>query len=321
MRRLHGIAIALVCAVLLPLSNFESAPSQPFDLKKCRQELEIMRGILKTTLGFASKELITVKRETRPGKVDVYFRGSEFSNIGAFYLAGQGAVFTIPASGLRDRFGKMPTAFAFANGNFNFEFDFSEKNELLNELRAQIDQLNEQLHDGYFGLRGAVAPALAVPPAPPASGAPAAPVVAGKPPQAPSPAQAPNPRNDKETQERMAAKEKELRLKLSELQEKVKKKGEEQEARAAKFREGLEQLKVFLVEALANHGDSLTIVKPNEYVNLIISEDSGRWIGLGEDGERVQREILSVQKSVITDYKAGKLTMDAFKQKVMDYMN
>ncbi len=315
MRKVHGIAVAFVCAVLLPLNSFESAPSQPFDLKKCRQELEIMKGILKTTLGFASKELVSVKRETRPGKVDVFLRGIEFSNIGAFYLAGQGAVFTIPASGLRDRFGKMPAAFAFADGNFKFDFDFSDQSELLNTLRAQIDSLNEQLHNGFFGLRGPdVVAALAVPPAPPA------PSAAGPGP-VPSPPQAPNPNNDKESKERMAAKEKELRLKLSELQEKVKKRGEEEEARAEKFREGLEQLKVFLVEALANHGDSLTVVKPNEYLNLIITEDNGRWLGLGDDGERVQREILSVQKSVVTDYKAGKLTMDAFKQKVMDYMN
>ena len=30
---------------------------QPFDLRKCQQELEIMKGILRTTLGFASQEL------------------------------------------------------------------------------------------------------------------------------------------------------------------------------------------------------------------------------------------------------------------------
>ena len=48
----------------------------------------------------------------------------------------------------------------------------------------------------------------------------------------------------------------------------MKQRGAEEEARQAKFRESLSQLKVFLMEAMANHGDSLTVVKPGEYVNL-----------------------------------------------------
>jgi hypothetical protein len=309
MRKSHLIIVLLVCLVLLPLHSFESAPSQPFDLKKCRQELEIMKGILRTTLGFASKELIGASARESRAKEFVFFRGNDFSSIGAFYLAGQGAVFTIPASGIREsfKFGRIPRA---AYTNFNFDFDSFD------DLREQIEILNEQLRDG-FGLRGpdAITPeavAAFVPPVPPVPAAPSPrPEAAPKPPQA--------PRTEKETQENMSAKEKELRSKLSELQEKVKKKGEEEEARAAKFRESLQQLKVFLVEALANHADSLTTVKPNEYVNLVITDENGRW--LGDNGERAQREVLSVQKSVITDYKAGKLTLDAFKQKVMDYMN
>jgi hypothetical protein len=36
---------------------------------------------------------------------------------------------------------------------------------------------------------------------------------------------------------------------------------------------------------------------------------------------RGQREIISVQKSTITDYKAGRLTLDGFKAKVLVYSN
>jgi len=78
--------------------------------------------------------------------------------------------------------------------------------------------------------------------------------------------------------------------------------------------------KVFLMEAMANHGDSLTVVKPGEYVNLVIIDGGTHWFG-DDSGDRAQREILSVQKSVITDYKTGKLTLDAFKQKVLNYAN
>jgi hypothetical protein len=100
----------------------------------------------------------------------------------------------------------------------------------------------------------------------------------------------------------------------------VKQRGEEEEARQAKFRESLSQLKIFLMEAMANHGDSLTVVKPGEYVNLVIVDDGNRWF-VDDSGDRAQREILSVQKSIITDYKTGKLSLDAFKQKVLNYVN
>jgi hypothetical protein len=145
-----------------------------------------------------------------------------------------------------------------------------------------------------------------VPPAPASSPVAAAP--APKPPQA------------KDVPEAAAAREKQLRLKLAELQDKVKQRGEEEEARQAKFRESLSQLKTFLMEAIANHGDSLTVVKPGEYVNLVIVDETNRWFG-DDSSDRAQREILSVQKSVITDYKAGKLSLDAFKQKVLNYVN
>ena len=76
------------------------------------------------------------------------------------------------------------------------------------------------------------------------------------------------------------------------------------------------------MEAMANHGDSLTVVKPGEYVNVVIIDEGSRWFALADDsGDRAQREILSVQKSVITDYKTGKLSMEAFKQKVLNYVN
>jgi hypothetical protein len=301
--------------MLWSLNSFQGAQVQPFDLRKCQQELEIMKGILRTTLGFASQELAaglkSEKVETRvAAKRFTFGRTGEF-NIGAFYLAGQGAVFTIPTSGVREmmraREGNLGFAFASANMKemgLNREWMEQQLGNQINELNAQIEQ--------NFGFEG-VAAALAATPEPPSPPVPPAPAVV---PVAPTPA----PRPAQASPEAAAAREKQLKQKLAELQDRVKQRGEEDEARQAKFREGLSQLKVFLVEAMANHGDSLTVVKPNEYVNLVIVDEGNRWFG-DESGDRGQREILSVQKSVITDYKTGKLTLEAFKQKVLNYAN
>lgn len=312
MKRNHLVIVAVVCLMLWSLSS-QSAQVQPFDLKKCQQELEIMKGILRTTLGFASQELAaglkSDKMATHPAaKRFVFGRSGEF-NIGAFYLAGQGAVFTIPTSGVRDmmRAKQGNGVFAFASADLK---EMGLNGEWMEELGNQLNELHAELKND-FGFDGVAA--LAAVPEPPSP--PVPPAVSPA-----TPAPAPRPPRAKDQPEAAAAREKQLRQKLSELQDRVKQRGEEEEARQAKFRESLSQLKVFLMEAMANHGDSLTIVKPGEYVNLVIVDEGNRWFG-DDSGDRGQREILSVQKSVITDYKTGKLSLDAFKQKVSNYVN
>jgi len=119
------------------------------------------------------------------------------------------------------------------------------------------------------------------------------------------------------------AKTEEVRKKLADAQEQVKKRREEAEKQDQKLQELVIQLKGYLIEALASYGDSLTAVKPNEYINLVITTDSdgyGFLIGSTDPVEsRPRKEIISVQKSVITDYKAGRITLDGFKQKVLQY--
>ena len=97
----------------------------------------------------------------------------------------------------------------------------------------------------------------------------------------------------------------------------MKKSREEAAASQQKLLENLKEIRVYLVEALANYGDALTQVKSNEYINLILSTntfddtDSGRM--------KTRHDIISAQKSWITDYKAGRITLDNFKQKVLQY--
>jgi hypothetical protein len=119
---------------------------------------------------------------------------------------------------------------------------------------------------------------------------------------------------------------------LREYQDKVKERRKASELREKAYQELLTQAKMHLIEAIANHGDSLTHVKPEEYINLVLT--SGRGGGamlIGElygdtveyasAGSRTGREIISVQKSYITDYKAGRLTLEGFKQKVLQYFD
>ena len=91
---------------------------------------------------------------------------------------------------------------------------------------------------------------------------------------------------------------------------------EEAAANQEKFIESLTGIRVFLTEALANYGDSLTQVKPGEYINLVLDTDSydsnfGRM--------KTRHDVISAQKSWITDYKAGRISLENFKQKVLQY--
>ena len=100
--------------------------------------------------------------------------------------------------------------------------------------------------------------------------------------------------------------------KVEGVQARIKKSQEEAEASREKFLESLKEIRTPLIEALANYGDSLTTVKPGEYINFVLMTDS-----LGRT--KTRHDIISSQKSWITDYKAGRLTLENFKQKVLQY--
>ena len=99
----------------------------------------------------------------------------------------------------------------------------------------------------------------------------------------------------------------------------MKKSRQETEADNQKLLENLKKVRVDLIETLANYGDSLTTVKPNEYISLIlVTETPDSTLGrLG--GAKERHDVISAQRSWITDYKAGRLSLDGFKQKVLQY--
>jgi chaperonin cofactor prefoldin len=326
--------VCLVFGVSLLLLCWKTAPgsqAQLFDSKKSQQELEVMKGILRTTLDFATKELQGANDEDKHVRFD--FGG--FSNISAFYLYGQGAVFSIPTSILRHSFdfrweklqgsldGLQGSVAALAGppdlhidlGNLNaqVEEEVERAQEEVERAREEVERAQEEMNRAREREHEVNASSAAPPPAPAAPAAPQAPR-APAPPASPKRARAATPRAELTPEKR-----EQLRKRLADAQEKVKKRQEELERSQARFREQLAEMKVYLIEALANHGDSLSVVRPNEYLNLIIGEDRGE--GFFSNGSRGQREVISVQKSVITDYKAGRINLDAFKQKVLDYNN
>ena len=112
-----------------------------------------------------------------------------------------------------------------------------------------------------------------------------------------------------------------MKKRLFEAQEKVRQRREEMEAERKKLMEYLGVIKGYLVEAIANYGDSMTTVKNGEYINLIIDVDrfgGGRFLEMG-DSNQPTYQIITVPRSLITDYKAGKLTLETFKQRVQEY--
>jgi hypothetical protein len=296
--------------------NAQSGSSAPFDLKKSQQELEIMSGILNTTIGFVADE----SRST--GSARRFSRNWWSSNVSAFYLYGQGAVFLIPVSSLR------PNRMLGSLNEMKAWQSYESLEGKMDEMRAALQANNEALDSALQaqkeaeeaakaaglgqgvagGVSGGVVGGVVVPvPAPPAA-----------PPPPPEPPKTPFATTIPRVGQAHAGQQ-EIKKRLAEAQEAVKKRQEEYEKQREKLMEAVSQVKVHLIEALANYGDSLTIVKPDEYISLILSGDDSGLVFAGLDESKSVREIISVQKSVITDYKAGRLSLDAFKQKVLQY--
>jgi hypothetical protein len=246
--------------IILGLGAFSWAQGtkEPFDVKKSQEELEIMRGILGTTLSFVQD-----KSQSQPS---VW----RYSNLSAFYLAGQGAVFMIPTSAFR----AIGPVISWG-------------------IEQQMSDAADQIAKASMVLQQLYAPAAASPQAPPSPSSP--------------PAPPPAPQVNRE----------ELRRKAEESLAKAKKTREELEARREKSLQSLAEIKPYLIEALANYGDSLTTVKPGEFISLVLTTDD--FDGLG-GRQRTRFEVISAQKSWVTDYKAGRLSLDNFKQKVLQYI-
>jgi hypothetical protein len=321
------LATFLIVSCLGMLSWAQGTKSELFDTNKCQDELNVMKAALATTLSIAVQNLESQAAAARAqaqaspaGQVQTPFgpvslTGSRvwggYVNIDAFYLYGQGAVFLIPASSLRlSRYISTGRGTGAGGGS------------------------GKGIAEGGGVIGGGQASVPAVPPQPAAVPKPAAPPA--PPPPPPPPPQVTSTNLD-EVQKILAAQlkayeeqirkyqeaiqkdraaldtfrqalEKSSQANLAELQQQLERQSRDAEARRAQTVAALGEIKKNLIEALANYGDSLTTVKPDEYISVVIMLDQS-------EGPAV----ISAQKSWITDYKAGRLTLDAFKQKVLQY--
>jgi len=329
------LATFLIATCLGTLSWAQGTKSELFDTKKSQDELYVMKAVLATTLAIAAQNFESqaaaaaqAQASPSPKQVQTPFGpvpstasrigGSltsswGYANINAFYLYGQGAVFVIPASMLRLSSSYTRTTTGTGGG----------------VGRGAGQGVVGGVTGGAVG--GVPAGVPVPPPQPPSVPKPAVPPA---PPAPPPPGTSTNPdeaRKIMEAQQKAyeeqlrryqevmqkyqeavqkgrEALEKSLQANLAQLQQQLERQSRDLVARRAQNTAALGEIKKYLIEALANHGDSLTTVKPNEYVSIVILLD-----------ESEGPTVISAQRSWITDYKAGRLTLDAFKQKVLQY--
>lgn len=99
-------------------------------------------------------------------------------------------------------------------------------------------------------------------------------------------------------------------------QERARKREESREKAREEYSKRMTRLEDVLMETMATHGDSLAHLKSSETLTFVIAESSS---SLGSEDDLIRSRIISVKKSDITDYKAGRITLEQFKQRVISY--
>ena len=256
------------------LTSWAQGANAPFDIAKSEKELEIMRGIFKTTLSLNWDDL----------QRNHFF---DLAEIRYLYLSGQGAHFFMQ---VMDFFPPQMDLELFHDDAFISSLQMMEEN--LERIQENLKQKEMSVAD-FDSHRKSVEK------------------------------QSASARVEREKEalqaqsEQLLKKQKEMeqqiqaqRAELVEKQKVLAQQFQAQKERTMKQqevrRQKLPEIKVSLIEAIANYGDSLTVVNPDEYINLVF--DTGG-----------QYEIVSIQKSWIKDYKEGKLSLDQFKEKAIQY--
>jgi hypothetical protein len=268
----------IILLLFLGTFSWGQGTKEPYDTGKSIEEQDIMCGILNTKLSYLMQELKMSPDVNNP-------------NILSFYLEGQGIVFMIPISSFRT----LPGTF-FPSPSSNWTSELSQKTE---SLRKEILARNQELVHAKEQLSGNASAQSSQKSSAESGKGDAATAAFPSPPVPP----------DKSLAERIS----ELQKTIDELNEKVR--GTSQEATtiiAQTYSKAIEELPPILIETLANYGDSLTIIKPQEHINFVLNTNE-------RPSKKNKSIVISARKSWITDYKAGRLTLDAFKQKVLQY--
>jgi len=153
-------AIALILISILGLLSWVSAQgtrTDLYDVKKSQQELEVMKGILSTTLRFVANEIRNrdIAAQNKPGESPRRISMGGYgggASVSAYYLYGQGATFVIPISSLNVGSGGMDRVFALAGGTAvgGFGTGFASGENLMESLEsanARLEEAQEALQD------------------------------------------------------------------------------------------------------------------------------------------------------------------------------
>ncbi len=267
---------------------------------QAEKELAVMKSVMMTSLALTKKSLR--EEETGSNRRDRYSRyltSFDEDTIEGYYLYGQGVVFTIPYPCLSGWFdGDWEDSIDIRLGEImegtqdDSEFVEQEVTLLLNEVELQRKELG--LSDPVFS-----------PPSPPA---------APEPPAAPQPE--PKPETVSASLKAVAEAEKDLEKKIKKIKIKlreVKEQTEEQKAKTTREREAIKQE---LIGAVAEHGSSLTQVREDEFINLILGDQCETFIRSDTGNDQT---ILSVRKSDLSAYRSGQLTLEQIKSRFIEY--
>jgi len=282
MRRRIVLTLLALLVTLGPAIVQPAAQQPVVDSQKSRQELETMEGILGTTLGYAVKRL--GNNQAAEGDRAFRFHRMDGDEVSGYYVFGQGAVFMIPISALGRGQGT------------DFEVELGDIGELVGPAELAVAT-------AAAGLEAALAE--------------------------PGTADAQKAKeNAEKLQQQAQERQKDMtriiekqKARMQQLQEQAKKRRAEMEERRKELIGRLGQVTADLKDALARYGDSLSIVKPEESVTIILSDDRGsRWMRWGDNESSGSIcHVLTVRKSLVTDLKSGKITREEFDRRVVDY--
>ena len=312
--------IAVIIAVItISIFSWSQENRTIPDAKKSGDEMEIMRGILDSTLKLYASKTSIVNR----------------FDIKSFYLRGQGAVFAISTAGLRDYYPAFATTTGSVSANDSpakilkslasngsdavldsQEFGMMTGNDFIPTSRISVRARNyriETLDDGsvltYMGgdeknialitvtnEKGEVnAMTIDVNDSSDAIDVTNQSKIAGK------------------MWERFGMTQERFEQMLAQAQEKARKWRDDDHASWQKLLQAIAEIQIPLIDTLANYGDSLSAVQSEEYINLVLMTDEST------SQQKKQLDIITARKLWITDYKAGLLTLDEFRQKVLQY--
>ncbi len=103
-----------------------------------------------------------------------------------------------------------------------------------------------------------------------------------------------------------------------------KRRKQEAEERLQTDRDRIAAARKQLIAALANHGDSMTLLTDEQYINLILTTGPRHaWpllVDVAPSEPRVpEAQVISVKRSWIRDYKAGRISLAQLEAKVLRY--